>query len=210
MRKAKIIVMLAALLSALPLGVYADAVMTMYAPDGRTEIVSMADAEAWQNVGWYTAPVTTMYAPDGRTAVVAASDTAAWQNVGWYAVPVTTMYAPDGKTAVVAISDTAAWQNVGWYTVPVTTMYAPDGRTAVVAQSEVSAWKNVGWYESYSQAQSANVVSSAASGTKSTYGGGYYRTPYGEKYHLNPTCGGKNSYRTTNISGLSPCAKCAK
>ncbi len=43
-----------------------------------------------------------------------------------------------------------------------------------------------------------------------TADGYYYRTPSGSKYHLDPNCGGKNSYRTENISGLSPCSKCAK
>ena len=39
--------------------------------------------------------------------------------------------------------------------------------------------------------------------------GSYYRTPTGKKYHLDPNCGGKNSYKTNNISGLDPCKKCA-
>ena len=43
-----------------------------------------------------------------------------------------------------------------------------------------------------------------------TANGSYYRTPSGKRYHLDPNCGGKNSYKTTNISGLSPCNKCAK
>ena len=38
----------------------------------------------------------------------------------------------------------------------------------------------------------------------------YYRTPTGKKYHLDPDCGGKNSYETTNISDLTSCDKCAK
>lgn len=37
-----------------------------------------------------------------------------------------------------------------------------------------------------------------------------YRTPYGEKYHFDPECGGKNSYETSSISGLTACSKCAK
>ena len=43
-----------------------------------------------------------------------------------------------------------------------------------------------------------------------TANGSYYRTPSGKRYHLDPNCGGKNSYKTTNISGLSPCNKCAQ
>ena len=38
----------------------------------------------------------------------------------------------------------------------------------------------------------------------------YYRTPTGNRYHLDMNCGGKNSYKTTNISGLTPCSKCTK
>ncbi len=39
-----------------------------------------------------------------------------------------------------------------------------------------------------------------------------YRTPRGKKYHFDPDCGGKNSYKTTleeaKNSGLTPCKKC--
>ena len=42
---------------------------------------------------------------------------------------------------------------------------------------------------------------------------GIYRTPYGERYHLDPDCGGKNSYEITLDealdAGLTPCKKCA-
>ncbi len=41
-----------------------------------------------------------------------------------------------------------------------------------------------------------------------------YRTPTGKRYHLDPDCGGKNSYRVTlneaTSAGLTPCQKCAK
>jgi len=41
-----------------------------------------------------------------------------------------------------------------------------------------------------------------------------YRTPSGKRYHLDPDCGGKNSFQTTMdkalSAGLTPCAKCAK
>lgn len=43
-----------------------------------------------------------------------------------------------------------------------------------------------------------------------TADGNYYRTPTGKRYHLDPDCGGKNSYLTTNISDLTPCEKCAQ
>lgn len=40
-----------------------------------------------------------------------------------------------------------------------------------------------------------------------------YRTPSGKRYHLNPHCGGKNSYEVSlgeaQTAGLTPCQKCA-
>lgn len=41
-----------------------------------------------------------------------------------------------------------------------------------------------------------------------------YRTPHGERYHLDPDCGGKNSYQVSLQqalnAGLTPCKKCAQ
>lgn len=41
-----------------------------------------------------------------------------------------------------------------------------------------------------------------------------YRTPTGKRYHLDPECGGKNSYEVTleeaEAAGLTPCQKCAQ
>ncbi|MBQ8893533.1 MAG: hypothetical protein IJ043_03895 [Clostridia bacterium] len=41
-----------------------------------------------------------------------------------------------------------------------------------------------------------------------------YRTPSGKRYHLDPECGGKNSYSVSlqkaKNSGLTPCKKCAQ
>ena len=39
-----------------------------------------------------------------------------------------------------------------------------------------------------------------------------YITPSGKRYHLNPTCGGKNSYAVSidNVDGRTPCQKCAQ
>lgn len=54
------------------------------------------------------------------------------------------------------------------------------------------------------------TTSKPTTSNNSTADGNYYRTPTGRRYHLDPDCGGKNSYKTTNISGLTPCAKCAK
>lgn len=124
------------------------------------------------------------------------------------------LYSLDGRTIDVTESQVGAYLNVGWYeTLAETqqTMYSADGRTINVFKSEVSAYKNVGWYETQTQAQNANKVNTNTSTSYNpTADGYYYRTPTGKKYHLDPNCGGKNSYRTTNISGLSPCSKCAK
>lgn len=56
--------------------------------------------------------------------------------------------------------------------------------------------------------QTANIPSD-------TYTDGeIYRTPTGKRYHLDPDCGGKNSYSVTIedalATGLTPCQKCAK
>ena len=48
----------------------------------------------------------------------------------------------------------------------------------------------------------------------SNTGMGVYRTPSGKRYHLDASCGGKNSFRITLeqaiSAGLTPCSKCAK
>ena len=153
----------------------------------------------------------TMYAPDGRTIDVLESEIEAYKNVGWYIEPVTQMYALDSRTIYVPNSEVEAYKNVGWYLTPVTTMYAPDGRSIVISQDEVTAYQNVGWYETEEQAQAANKITKNTSSSNNPSADGYYYvTPTGKKYHLDPNCGGKNSRRTTNISGLSPCSKCAR
>lgn len=124
------------------------------------------------------------------------------------------LYALDGRTIEVLESEVPAYLNVGWYrTLAETqqTMYASDGRTITVFKSEEADYKNVGWYEAQVQAQAANKITNNTSGSNNPSADGYYyRTPTGKKYHLDPNCGGKNSYRTTNISDLSPCSKCAR
>ena len=127
--------------------VYADARVTVYAPDGRECAIAQGDVEAWKAVGWYTYPVATVYAPDGRSCTIAKKDVSAWQSVGWYTYPVATVYAPDGRSTVISKNAVSTWQSVGWYTYPVATVYAPDGRSAVIAKSDVPAWVAVGWMD---------------------------------------------------------------
>ena len=163
----------------------------------------------------------TLYAPDGRTVTVYESEADAYVNAGWFRSPEETkqtLYAPDGRTVTVYKAEADAYVNAGWFRSPEETkqtLYAPDGRTVTVYKADVPAYKSVGWYESYSEAQNVNkpsetVKNSSSNSYNPTPDGYYYRTPTGKRYHLDPNCGGKNSYRTTNISGLTPCAKCVK
>lgn len=50
--------------------------------------------------------------------------------------------------------------------------------------------------------------------TRPVQGQVVYRTPYGKRYHLDPDCGGKNSYAISldqaKNAGLTPCKKCAQ
>jgi len=58
--------------------------VTMYALDGRTQVVPESQVEANKAVGWYTEPMTTMYALDGRTQIIPQSQIEANKAVGWY------------------------------------------------------------------------------------------------------------------------------
>lgn len=66
-------------------------------------------------------------------------------------------------------------------------------------------------YRTYDGVQHLGDKSSYASAWTKDY---VYRTPKGERYHLDPDCGGKNSYEVTlnkaKSKGLTPCQKCAK
>ena len=178
---------------------------------GHNQSVYINSPELFKQASEIVAKTITMYAPDGRTIDVLESEVDAYKNVGWYIEPVTQMYALDGRTIYVPNSEVEAHKNVGWYLTPVTTMYAPDGRTTIISQDEITAYRNVGWYETTSEAQAANKATNTSSSSNNPSADGYYyRTPTGKKYHLDPNCGGKNSRRTTNISGLSPCSKCAR
>lgn len=71
-----------------------------------------------------------------------------------------------------------------------------------------------------SESKSSTVTTSRAQSKVSseddtpTVGSIVYRTPYGKRYHLDPDCGGKNSYTVTideaTGAGLTPCKKCAQ
>lgn len=61
---------------------------------------------------------------------------------------------------------------------------------------------------------SGNKSSSSTKNTNNSHGKEIYRTPKGKRYHFDPNCGGKNSYRITLAAalsaGLTPCKKCAQ
>ena len=173
----------------------------------------------------------TLFAMDGRTLSVPKSQVQEYLNVGWYENyedTVQTLYAADGRTVSVYKAEVPSYLAVGWYAgyeETRQTLYAADGRTVTVYKAEVPSYLAVGWYEtsyeakaaaeaaaraSYSSSSSSSSSGSSSSAYNPGSDGYYYRTPSGKKYHLDPNCGGKNSYRTSNISGLSPCAKCAQ
>ncbi len=78
--------------------------------------------------------------------------------------------------------------------------------------------------EPSSSANKSNNISDSGSGKssnnksnqKNNYNkeNGVYRTPYGKRYHYDPNCGGKNSYKITveeaEKDGLTPCKKCTR
>lgn len=62
--------------------------------------------------------------------------------------------------------------------------------------------------------QSSSKQSSSSGASSTTNSQTVYVTPTGKRYHLSPTCGGKNSKATTlsnaKSMGLTPCKKCAQ
>ncbi|MBQ3111247.1 MAG: copper amine oxidase N-terminal domain-containing protein [Clostridia bacterium] len=166
---------------------------------------------------WETEPryyVAVSYADDGSMIMIVLIPTGeVFENT-------VTLYAPDGRTIDVYESDVESYLAVGWYrTFAETqqTLYAPDGSVITVYKSEVAAYKNVGWYETASEAEKANKKNTTVTENNNTYNpgadGNVYRTPSGKRYHFDPNCGGKNSYKTTlaaaKRAGLTPCSKCA-
>ena len=104
-------------------GEFVEPNVTMYAADGRTQIVPLNQVEANKAVGWYTEPMTTMYALDGRTQIIPQSQVEANKAVGWYTEPVTMVYAADGRTLIIATSEIEAYKAVGWYISPLHAKY---------------------------------------------------------------------------------------
>lgn len=132
-----------------------------------------------------------------------------WETAPRYYVAVS--YADDGSMIMIVLIPT------GEVVENTVTLYAPDGRTVDVYESEVESYLAVGWYETASEAEKANKKNTTVTENNNTYNpgadGNVYRTPSGKRYHLDPNCGGKNSYKTTlaaaKRAGLTPCSKCA-
>lgn len=166
---------------------------------------------------WETEPgyyVAVSYAEDGSMILIMLIPT------GEVAENTVTLYAPDGRTIDVYESEVETYLAVGWYrTLAETqqTLYSPDGSVITVYKNEVAAYKNVGWYETAYEAEEANKKNTTVTNSTNTYNpgadGNVYRTPTGKRYHFDPNCGGKNSYKTTlaaaKSAGLTPCSKCA-
>ena len=165
---------------------------------------------------------TLMYDIYGNSAYVPSYQVEAHKSVGWFLEPTTVMYDIYGNSAYVPSYQVEAHKSVGWFLEPVTLMYDIKGNTAYVPNSQVEAHKSVGWYKTYAEAQSAKAAASYSysnsyqntnNNRPNSGGSAVYRTPSGKRYHYDPDCGGKNSYRTTlqgaKSSGLTPCKKCA-
>ena len=204
-----------------------EAMVSIYAPDGRVASVASSEVDAYLNSGWYSEPVTQMYSISGETICVGNSQIDDYLKVGWYLEPMTLLYSASGETLYVGSSQVNDYLNVGWYLRPVTTLYSPSGSSITVYESESSNYLNVGWYKTQSEAQAvsrsaASTSSASSSGSYNTSstnrpnsgGSAVYRTPTGKRYHFDPDCGGKNSYRITmdqaRSAGLTPCKKCAQ
>ena len=96
--------------------------VTMYASDGRTQVIAAKDVEAWKAVGWFEsaedARIVTLYSMDGRTLDIPQYYRKAYNNVGWYNTKeevTVTMYSTDGRSLTVFRDKAEAHNKVGWY-----------------------------------------------------------------------------------------------
>ncbi len=145
-----------------------------------------------------------------------------------YDIPLKTVYTPVSSqttttvpltttTAVTSRVETTSRSTVTTTTVMVTTTVESDALTTplpVFTTAETVADTTTAFVVTTSTSvapttETAPPVSSVGDSVGDTV----YRTPSGKRYHLNPTCGGKNSYEVTYEdaveAGLTPCKKCA-
>ncbi len=109
------------------------------------------------------------------------------------------------------------WEKVGSTTK--TSYEAKKLKAGTKYKFKVKAYKTVNkkkYYGSYSSELSVTTTRKTTTTSSSkvvSNGKSVYRTPSGKRYHYDPDCGGKNSYKTTlssaQSSGLTPCKKCA-
>lgn len=153
-----------------------SASVTVYAPDGRTALVSAEEVEAYTAVGWYKTfeeTRATLYALDGRQISVFRAEVPAYLAVGWYetyAETVQTVFALDGRQLEVYKADVPAYLAVGWYATraeTVQTVYALDGRQLEVYKADVPAYLAVGWYATYEE--TVQVLYAAGNKTITVY-----------------------------------------
>ena len=147
MKKSALFLLILALLLTMPTFCISAEELTVYAPDGRQQIITSDDLDAWVNVGWFAKPPITVYAPDGRQQFINPDDLDAWVNVGWFAKPPITVYSLDGRQQFINPDDLDAWVNVGWFAKPPITVYSLDGRQQFINPDDLNAWINVGWYK---------------------------------------------------------------
>ena len=126
---------------------------------------------------------------------------------------IVTVYAIDGRTIDVYGSQMQEYLNVGWFRTKeetVQTLYTPDGREIIVYKSEVPLYLGMGWYQSAFEARCVNIPKGQT--IPSSPENCVYITPSGKKYHIDPNCGGKNSYPVYYAEAIkkrTPCSKCA-
>ena len=127
-------------------------------------------------------------------------------------------------------------EGIGWYSddnhgTPLYRVYNPNAfannhhYTTNAAEKTMlvnRGWRDegIGWYgcnndEGLTEAAlPQRNTSSSTTPAQPAKGTQKYATPYGKKYHLDPNCGGKHSYPTSDEAaakrGLTPCEKCAQ
>lgn len=126
--------------------IYRNPFVTMYAADGRTQIVADTAVEANKQVGWFTAPPATVYSANGKATAIEPSDIESYKANGWFTSPPVTIYSADGASLAIEQSDVEEYKADGWFTSPPVTMYAADGRTQIVPSEDVEANKQAGWF----------------------------------------------------------------
>ncbi len=125
-----------------------------------------------------------------------------------YEVPLKTFYTSPVTTVTTALSaenttSTVRSTSVITTTAPTTTV--PTSTTASISHVPVETTSTsmpVAVTTTITQTEPTPSVSETV-----------YRTPSGKRYHLDPSCGGKNSYEVSYEdavgAGLTPCKKCA-